>query len=706
MTVALKIVLALSLLPVLGLPMTGLWQMLVILAAWLAIACGTLRLTRLRTGLSLGIIAAVLLVRALLPAAAIEEGHNIFLVTREGRVLQDGLPGAVYEKWRQAFEERYPPDKDPEAAWHTSFPFALFAPSSDALWRPARYSRVVDAVDFQTLSDFRGGFSNDSRYNFYGNDALSLTRGFLADLPFFVMYEFSPASVGSTLFWQGTVFWEEAGGSFTELTHTQDEGRTISAADLGRRAYALHLPAQLTERFWEREASPGVRSATALSMHLERRPALVAASVANQVIGVLSIVGILALLTTIRAREYLVALSITACALAMIALLITFSEGKYLGSTYPPHGGGDDGLSHDSAGRTMAAAFMAGDWKEALRGTQDVYWDTPGLRYFRFVEKIIFGDTNLGYTASLALLPWFMYLFVKRVAGVLAAIAATLVFFLSPVGSLSFLQYILNAKLGYAEAMAFTFVILGSYLLWRAQPAWGGERKGASAFLGGLCLAGGMFLRPNLAIAVALLGLLFVLAAWRSRDLKTMALASAGLAFALWMPLHNYVYGHQFVLMTLGGSNFSITLSPMTYITAAKEILSGRPGEQWAIVVTQLSGILWTLPRLPVASLQRIAEGFMVLKLVTLAVTIFAAFRYARGAQPIAVLAWTALAAHLPMLFVNAPNSFRYAMMGWDLGTILTIVVMADYLGRVGRRRLVSGEPLRERLRQVASTAP
>jgi len=163
--------------------------------------------------------------------------------------------------------------------------------------------------------------------------------------------------------------------------------------------------------------------------------------------------------------------------------------------------------------------------------------------------------------------------------------------------------------------------------------------------------------------------------------------------------VYAHLYGHQFVLMTLGGTNFSINRTPMTYVMAARELLTGNPGEQYSLAVTQLSSILWTLPRLPVASLQKVAEGFMVLKLFTLAVTIIAAFRYVRTAPPIAVLAWTALAAHLPMLFINAPNSFRYAMMGWDLSAILTVIVCADYIRRARSSRLSYGD---ERPRNIS----
>jgi hypothetical protein len=67
-----------------------------------------------------------------------------------------------------------------------------------------------------------------------------------------------------------------------------------------------------------------------------------------------------------------------------------------------------------------------------------------------------------------------------------------------------------------------------------------------------------------------------------------------------------------------------------------------------------------------------------------LAVTIFALIRYGRELRPIGILAWTAVAAHLPMLFVVGATQYRYAMLGWDLSAIVTIAVVADYIRRRG----------------------
>jgi len=331
---------------------------------------------------------------------------------------------------------------------------------------------------------------------------------------------------------------------------------------------------------------------------------------------------------------------------------------------------------------------MSGDLKESLKGLEEVYWFTPGMRYFRAVEKVFFGDTNLGYTTLVSLLAWFVYLFIKHFSGFKWGMAGSILFLFSPLGSLSFLQYIQNAKLGYAEAAGFGFFMLGFYLFLRSNPRWGEQQDGLFAFTGGICLAGSMFLRPNFAIAVPLLGLFYIFTSWRAKSFKIMIAAMAGLAFALWMPLHNYLYGHQFVLISLSGATIAVTLTPLTYLQAGYELLFGNRNSQHVNeVIKQLSGWLWTLPRLPYPSLKLVAELFMVMKLVTLAVTVFVAFRSVFLRQEaIFVLAWAALAVHIPMLFIFDTHS-RYAMLAWDLSAILTIIIVADLIRKPAREK-------------------
>ena len=650
----------------LGLPISETWRMIVLLGGIILLIHSNIRFEKKRILCSIGIIVLILIIKSILPGAGIEEGHNIFIYLKEGETLQKALPAEVFEEWKKSFDSLYSSEPGKVYTKQNTVPYTwrwswsnathnrVFAYSSDSIWRPARYSRQVDTISFKSLREFRGGFANDLKYNWWKGD---LDRG---KMPFFAMYEFTAQSVGCKLHWKGTIFWERTDGSFEKVTHRDVSAKIISSEDVGHKAYILFLP-KLSDK---------------LFLHLELNRKLLAGCVAGNVLSIVGVLSLFILMTRIKWRPYFIALCLISVAMVLIYLSLLISSVK-LGATYLPHGGGDDGLLHESHGRNMARMAMSGDLKESLKGLEKVYWFTPGMRYFRAVEKTLFGDTNLGYTAFLACMPWLIYLIINHLCGSGWALLSSFIFLFAPL-TFSFGQYIYFAFLGYAEPLGSGLFFAGLFLFLKSQPRWGGNRSPLFAFVGGICLAGSMFVRPNFAIAVPLLGSFFVFASWRSRDFKIMLSAIAGLGFALWMPLHNYIYGHQFILIS-ASRGLALPLNPTTYIQAVYELFSGNwDGQHLVQSYKQIWGWFFTLHGLP-PMLITLAVLFTILRLLTLIVTTFVAFRPKRNPFNILVLAWVALAAHVPMLFVFIP-AFRYAMLAWDLCAIVTIAVIAQHV--------------------------
>lgn len=71
-----------------------------------------------------------------------------------------------------------------------------------------------------------------------------------------------------------------------------------------------------------------------------------------------------------------------------------------------------------------------------------------------------------------------------------------------------------------------------------------------------------------------------------------------------------------------------------------------------------------------------VAISFLLLRIPTLVLCIFMAYRNRKNPKVIPVLATVALAAQIPMLFVF-DTQFRYAMLGWDICIIVTLLVIA-----------------------------
>ena len=652
------------LLAVMGLPIVETWEALALALGVLTLLCSESRPGTWRLCVAAGIVLTIVGGKALLPRANIAEAHNAFLVLQDGEPLEKGLPPKIFRSWRAQFDALYPPSSGPyddRVQWRSAgAPKSLFTESADAIWRPAKYTRQVDAIDFRNLGEFRGGFANDVQYNFWTGE---LRR---ESMPFYVMYELTPASVGSRISWQGQLFWEQADGAFEEITHADLAAREIRPDDAGRRVYAAFFPKRDPVRQFILEPTFGLR----LSIWLT---------------AILSATGLGAILfVTVRPRwpSFLRALSLASFSYLLLTSFIAISEGKYLGRAYPPQGGGDDGLVHDGWGHVMALRAGEGHIREALRGLESIYWFTPGTRYLRMLEKLFFGDTNLLFMLLVMLTPLVLFHLIRHFAGSRWAWGVSCMFCLMPVGNLSYLAQIANAKLGYGDTIGEGFFMLAVVLMLRSQPEWGGETSDSrSAWLAGAALAASMFVRPNFAFAVVWMGMAYAWTSWRRRDLHGIAIFALGLGLALWMPLHNWLYGGEFYLISKSGATVSVTLGVGDYLRALSDLVRGRLDTPTvAMTGTHLGGWLWD-PGLVVRGILRpLAWCAQVVKLAALVVTCGIAIqRLSRrfdGHPGLPVLAGASLFAHLPMLFVFA-TQYRYAMLAWDLSLIVLIVWLA-----------------------------
>jgi hypothetical protein len=652
-----------------GIPILETWEALFLAASLLALVFGESKPGWWRLGAAAGLVLAVVGCKTVLPRADIAEAHNAFMVIHDGEPLQRGLPAEVFRSWKAQFDTLYPPDVEPYSArsqWRTSgSPKALFTQSADAIWRRAKYTRQVDAIRFRTLGEFRGGFANDMQYNFWAGE---LRR---ESMPFYVMYELTAAAEGSALAWNGQVFWERADGEFDEIFHEQIAARRITSDDAGKRVYAVFFPKRDPELYFRMEPSLKLRLAGWLD-------------------ALLSIVGgISVLMLTVRqgGSAYLRAMSIFSAGYLLMVSFIAVSVGKYLGKGYPPQGGGDDGLVHDGWGRGMAMLAGRGEIVEALQGSEAVYWFTPGTRYVRMVEKLIFGDTNLLYALLVPCIPIVVFFLVRHFVGTRWAWAVTATCCVMPVGNLSFLQYLANAKLGYGEAVAGGLFLLGLLVMLRTQAGWGGTERNLPMVWGaGAALAASMFIRPNYAFAVVWLGAAYTWASLRRRDVGPVVALGLGLALALWMPLHNWYYGGEFYLISESGRTYALSLGVGDYVSAFGDLLRGRADTDAVILTSeQLKGWLWDPGFLVRPELQSLAWAAHGIKLLALTVTCWVVFRGIVGVlakeTALAIVAMAAICAHVPMLFTYTTH-YRYAMLGWDLSLVVLIV----WLARLSRR--------------------
>jgi hypothetical protein len=354
--------------------------------------------------------------------------------------------------------------------------------------------------------------------------------------------------------------------------------------------------------------------------------------------------------------------------IAVTLALAVLDDASFVGGVRP-FDAGDDGLVYDGYARRMLRALAAGDVAGALRGGEDVFYFTPGLRYLRAAEHIAFGESYLGYLSLMLLLPFLVFALFRRFLGLRWALALTAVFAAVPVGVLfgsSLVQYVTWASRGFADPAASAFFLAGLVLLVpRAEPAsFGG------AFAAALMFALALFVRPNLAPATAVLLAGGAIAALWQRRWRRVAGLCLGFAPVLAMPLHNYVYGGVLVLFTSTAAHpGTLVMPPAAYLAALAELVRlDLTGEHVVRALRQLGGWLaGPSERVAMAPLHAAALA-IVLRV--------AAWRAADF--PLRLVAGATLAQQCVGLFYLTAGRYHY--LTW----LLTLLVVAAWLEREG----------------------
>jgi hypothetical protein len=589
----LKLAALVLVLAALGLPVNDLFRYAILVIATVLVVVGKVTV---RGWPWLGALAAVgvcVLGQIWLAAPRIEEGHNLFLIDRDGGALAAGLPAPAFRVMAAEFDVKYPPQLRCDPAiphcWRGQrFPDRPFAFSADGIYDRAVYSRRVTGIDFSDPVWLRLGFINERGYDFAtipGNvDRTTRDRHFWVlvhrwtlEMPWFVMYRFPADFVGSELCWRGEVLWQGADERFETISHPTRQCRTLAPSTVGRQIFGVAI-AQDPPLAIELQPSAKIR----FRQFLE--PAL-------GLIGSGAVLGLL-VIGSFRSRPFAcVVLPLTLIALTLVVVFL--NDASFIGGVRP-FDSGDDGLVYDGFAREMLRKLLAGDVVGALEGSEPVFYFTPGMRYLRVAEHLVFGESYLGYLALVLLLPFLVLAMFRRFLPLRWAVAMTLIFTAVPIGVLfgsSLVQYVKWAARGFADPAAYIFFLAGFVLLVgrsRDRP-----RNGfAAAFGTGLLFALALFVRPNLAPAAGiLLGGAGLAALWQGQVRRVVGLCM-GFLPVLGMALHNWIYGGVLVLFT-STTTLAMSMPPSAYLAAFAELLHLQfTGEHVVRAVWQIGGWL------------------------------------------------------------------------------------------------------------------
>src|SRR5262249_1309413 len=333
-------------------------------------------------------------------------------------------------------------------------------------------------IDFSDPVRLRSGFISEpaSNWNSRASDVIRARRDrssvafvhqWTLAMPWFVLYRFPADFVGSGLCWRGEVLWEGADGTFDTIAHADMQCRTLTPADVGRDIFGVAIAHPLAMRLVP-------------AWHV-RLPQLV-----QPALGLIGSVAVLALLVRVRPRRVVLPFAL----IAVTLLVAMFNDASFLGGVRP-FDSGDDGLVYDGYARMMLRQLVAGDVAGALQGVEPVFYFTPGMRYLRAAEHLIFGDSYLGYLSLLLLLPFLLFPFFRLFLPRTWGLTLTLVLAAIPVGVLfgsSLVQSIKWAARGFADPAAYIF-FLAAFVLLLGRLGEGPRDRFARAFGAGLLFA-------------------------------------------------------------------------------------------------------------------------------------------------------------------------------------------------------------------------
>ena len=655
---------------ILGVPVTDFWRFLLLTVAVMALCFGSVRFEGRRWLAALAFVAAVVALNWLLPSPRIEEGHNVYIpVGASLDVFDKELPPDAQRQMKSIFDQSYindPKNLPGSPDWWRSPVFTYqpsrfvdhaFSTSSDALWQRPKYSRTVDAIDFTSQEQARIGAINRRVYNFYRRSNKKNHQsafGFAADaridrssMPFFVMLELNDALVGGEICWKGQTLWEGDDGKFSLADHTKQSCRDVSENDKGKRLFALAI-------------APDKPLALTVYPNLGQRLALWLKA-ALRIFGVLAV-----LLALVRIQSINQLLLPVGAAVSTFLTTAIIAPGFLTG--FMTQHGGNDGLRHESFGFDISQAIARGDITAAFRGSENIFYFMPGLRYLKGLEDLLFGDTNFGLLLCTIFIPVFLYYLLRRMLPLRWTVCLIVIFMFTPIfermGFAQFL-YVREMAKGFPEPVGY-----GAFLAALALVAWSVPVRNATppfspmpAVLIGLALALSVAMRPNLALAAALL--LVMVGAWLLLERRWKEFVALGLGFApiLLIAAHNWYFGGKFVPLTSAAFiSATFITPPSVYLAALGELLRlDFGGESLALVRRHLNN--WN----------HLTDFYRLFALF--AVPWVLVRRYPLALKGLAVIALSMQA----VLLFYLPTG-RYAYLAWLLVFIIAAVVVQQEL--------------------------
>jgi hypothetical protein len=671
-----------------GMPVNSLEGFAALVMSVLVVVFGVPRSRNARL-LAIGCLSAIGAAGVILAPPALEEGMNAFVPGYpQDAALRRDLPATVYDKGIQLFDRTYPADHrcDPRPRPFTCWLntenrpqgerfSTAYAFSADSVWSGAKYSRRTDSVDFYNVANLRAGFVNDYLYRWYvSRSDLIRTR-----MPFIVRYDVPQAYAGGELCWSGTLLVADRQGLHDRSTGTrqcqvlslENGPLSVFALSIKGNDLALRIRPPTGLRLWDVGLKAGRVVSTFLVLLILFKPQYVRLAVATA--GVAASVVVLSLYSPDE-HAYVYPFGDSRDELRHPITEPTFHSYRVL----PPE---LDGFLYVALGRSILWDALNGDFYQALRGGDDVYYNMPGKRYLEAIMLAVFGDSEFGAVFFASITVVCLFYFIATFVDAFTALILCAAFIVGPrfltQPFLFDLRLWLHIYLGHwGDGDAAIAFLMGLAILLRLVGRRIAPTVGA-LMAPGLLISAAIFVRPNFAAAGAAAVLCCLWQLRKSLSLSRLALVVVCFAFTGVAALHNLVFGREFVLFTTA-VDVNLMAPPRAWLEAFRGWLGiGTPGFDAARKAVVEHSALW-LGDLTEAGLRR---EFIFLRLAALIlVPGLVLIRKLRTPENMTLLALV-LVSHLVLLLFL--NTGRHGILAWPATLLAAVIVVRELLPRL-----------------------
>lgn len=259
-------------------------------------------------------------------------------------------------------------------------------------------------------------------------------------------------------------------------------------------------------------------------------------------------------------------------ALSILSFVYFFYRKEDFVFGYHALNGGMDGLLYESFSKDIFINFINANFVEALRGNEDVFYFMPGMRYFLFIEKLLFANNFYLIYLLMIFLPLNLYFFLKIFFNTNLSLLFTFLFIIFNVPHLGFGSsiYYKSFLTLYPEALTLFFIIQGLIQI-----------HNKNYFSGSLFLVFSIFLRPNFLPFILIISLTQILILFHRKHYINLTKYLIGISLFLLIPLHNLAFHKdKFYFLT---SSTNITSNKVLKLSDFKDFITKNKNNEYLI---------------------------------------------------------------------------------------------------------------------------